>query len=106
MRTLQTWAGGSRFGYAGSVQEGVIINYGKKLNFSQRIRDDQFGDLVEHFRGRTVNIGTSRTSPPHGSVGEWLQENVTKTAMASYVGPILIQEGYATRIGGPIIQFK
>ena len=50
-------------------------------------------------------IGTSRTDPPRNSVGEWLQLNVTRTALASYVGPILITEGYAEKAGGSKIRF-
>jgi hypothetical protein len=45
-------------------------------------------------------MGTSRDNPPTGSVGAWLQENVTKTAIASYVGPILLSEGLASRVPG------
>ena len=40
-----------------------------------------------------------------GSVGEWLQNNVTKTAIASYVGAILIHEGYAVKGKGAEIEF-
>ena len=43
---------------------------------------------------------TSRTGPTPDSVGEWLQASVTKTAMASQVGPILLDEGYAERVPG------
>jgi hypothetical protein len=53
-----------------------------------------------------VDIGTSRTDPPRGSVGEWLQLNVSKRAIASYVGPILIAEGYAEKAGRPKIGFR
>jgi hypothetical protein len=42
-----------------------------------------------------VKIGTSRDAQPDGSVGDWLKANVSKTALTSYVGPILIEEGYA-----------
>jgi hypothetical protein len=30
-------------------------------------------------------------------MGDWLQQNVSRTAIASYVGAILIDEGYATK---------
>jgi hypothetical protein len=36
-----------------------------------------------------------------GSVGEWLKARVSKTALASYVGPILLEEGLAKRGRGP-----
>jgi len=49
-----------------------------------------------------VPIGTSRNDPPAGSVGERLQEHVTKTAIASYVGAILVDEGFPERLGSDI----
>jgi len=55
--------------------------------------------LRHHFIGRIVNIGTSRTEPPEGSLGKWLKANVTQAAIACYVGPILVVEEYAKRVG-------
>ena len=106
MQTLPTWARRKEFRYRGSVKEGVTIKYGIGFNLTQHITARQFRNLLDYFRGRTVNIGTSRTNPPPGSVGEWLQINVTKIAMASYVGPILINENYATKVEGPMIKFE
>jgi len=106
VRTLPTWAGRSEFRYAGSVNEGVTIKYGNGFSYTQKITAQQFRNLLDYFRERTVNIGTSRTTPPPGSVGEWLQANVTRIAMASYVGPVLINENYASKVGGPMIRFK
>ena len=103
MKTLSTWAGKSRFSYSGSVTQGTKITYGS--GFSVVISALQYNDLLRHFQGQIVGIGTSHTSPPPGSVGEWLQAHVTKTGIASYVGPILIAEGYAEKAGGPRIRF-
>jgi hypothetical protein len=104
MKILNTWAEKSRFHYSGSVKEGTTIIYGK--GFSLAVSASQYSALLKHFRGRTVEIGTSRTNRPPGSVGEWFQFHVTKTAIASYVGPILIAEDYAEKVGGPKIRFK
>ena len=98
-KRLPTWAGRSSFEYTGSVATGTEIWYGRKP-YRQRISAAHYSALLTHFSGATVGIGTSRTSPTPGSVGEWLQANVTKTAMASYVGPILLHEGYADRVTG------
>ena len=98
-RTLPTWAGQRKFRYSGSVAAGTEILYGKKP-YRQRITAVQYRELLAHFKGATVGIGTSRTHPTPGSVGEWLQAHVIKTAMASYVGPILLEEGYAERVPG------
>ncbi len=103
MPTLPTWTGRSRFSYSGSVTEGTTITYGS--GFSLTISQTQYNALLNHFRSQTVDIGTSRDNPPHGSVGEWLHSNVTKTAIASYVGPILINEGYAEMVGRSRIHF-
>jgi len=94
---LSTWRGRSKFKYSGSVSTGTVIRCGKEFRWEARMSEEQWERLLSHFRGRMVSIGTSRTDPPPDSVGEWLQEHVTKTAIASYVGPILIHEGYASR---------
>lgn len=104
MKTLKTWAERSEFRYTGSIKEGTTIFFGK--NSSQKINSNQSSKLLKHFQGPTVNIRTSRTDPPRDSVGNWLITNVTKTAIASYIGPILITEGYAEKIRGPEIIFK
>jgi len=97
MPTLGTWAGRSKFSYTGSVGQGTKIIYGN--NYPLSVSAFQYTNLLNHFRNKTIDIGTSRTNPPCGSVGEWLLRNVTKTGIASYVGPILISEGYARKIG-------
>jgi hypothetical protein len=51
-----------------------------------------------------VNTGTSWTVLLAGSVGEWLMENVTRTAIASYVVPILLEEGHAEKLEGSEIR--
>ena len=85
--------------------KGTTIYYGKRYHLN--ISANQYSALLDHFQGRTINIGTSRDNPQRGSVGEWLQVNVTKVATASYVGAILIHEGLATKAAdGTRIQFK
>ncbi len=104
MVTLATWAGKSRFSYTGSIKEDTVITYGDNNTIS--INADDYRHLLLHFKGRTVEIGTSRDNPLKGSLGEWLQNNITKTAIASYIGPILIKEGYAERASNTSIAFK
>ena len=98
-KILPTWAGRSKFEYSGSVAAGTEILYGKKP-YRQRISAAQYRALLTYFNGATVGIGTSRTNRTPGSVGEWLQANVTETAIASYLGPILLEEGYTERVPG------
>ncbi|KGK99217.1 hypothetical protein LI82_04125 [Methanococcoides methylutens] len=96
MKSLKTWGGISNFKYEGSVADGTTIYYGKKPGII-KVSSEQFSQLLHHFKGKSVNIGTSRDKAPKGSVGKWLQENVTKTAIASYVGAILVDEEYAAK---------
>jgi len=92
----QTWAGKTEFNYSGSVAEGTKITLYGKCHVNMFA--SSYESLLDHFRGCTVDLGTS-FNPPGGSIGEWLKSNVTKTKMASYVGAILIAEGYAERVG-------
>jgi hypothetical protein len=93
-----TWGERSSFDYSGSVETGTEI-YFDKGGWKAKVSAGVYRALRHHFMGRTVNIGTSRTDPPKGSMGEWLNANVTQAALACYVGLILIIEGYAKRIG-------
>ena len=95
IKILQTWAGNAEFGYIGCVTDGTKI----KLYGASRvlISASNYESLLEHFRGCTVDLGTS-FNPPGGSIGVWLVSNVTKTKIASHVGAILIAEGYAERV--------
>ena len=99
--TLRTWAGRSSFVYDGSVVNGTEIGYGENYRWRMTISRDKYKALLRHFKNRIVDIGTSRTNPPKSSLGAWLQNNVTMTATASYVGPILVHEGYARRVPEP-----
>src|SRR5271157_337702 len=91
MKTLPTWGGKSAFKYSGSVTTGTEIQYGEGFRSKASVSEKQYSALRINFSKREVSIGTSR-NPPTGSVGEWLMQNVTHTAIASYVGPILISE--------------
>jgi hypothetical protein len=96
MKTLETWGGRATFRYSGAASTGTDIWFGKsKRPF--HMSGEQYSRLLNHFDNCEVPLGTSRTAPPTGSVGAWLQENVGATAIASYVGSILVHEGFAVR---------
>jgi hypothetical protein len=97
MIMLPTWSGRSKFQYSGSLAHGIEIHYGEGFRFEAKVNKDSYSALLAAFAGKEVPIGTSRTAPPDKSVGAWLKTNVSPTALASYVGPILIHQGYATR---------
>jgi hypothetical protein len=94
---LKTWGGRSDFRYSGSVVTGTEIVYGR--GWKVKVSADQYNALRQYFKGRIVPAGTSRTLHPKDSLGEWLQTNVIKSAIACYVAPILVSEGYASRVG-------
>jgi len=100
------WCNVSEFEYEGSVQEGTKIFYGESSIVT--ISKDKYLKIFQDFKKNTpFKMGTSRTSPPNGSVGNWLKDNVTETAIASYVGSILIHEGYAIKGEDPSsIEFR
>jgi hypothetical protein len=106
MTELETWASRSSFSYEGSIQTGTIIYFGTDGQYSMLITKQHYHDLLDHFIGSTVKAGTSRTDPQTGSLGEWLMAHVTRTAIASYVGAILMYEGYAEKVNGSSIRFK
>jgi hypothetical protein len=97
MPVLSTWDNRSSFEFTGSVRYGTKITYGETGEV--RVSAQDYQRLRAHFQGQTVDIGTSRTKPPAGSLGEWLKNNVSASAIASYVGPILIYHGHAQKIG-------
>ena len=92
-----TWGGRSQVDYSGSVATGTDIVYGQ--GWTVRVGAEEYAALRNHFLDRIVPVGTSRTDPPSDSLGAWLLANVTMTAIASYVAPILVLEGYARRVG-------
>jgi hypothetical protein len=96
-KTLKTWNGKQEFLYSGSVTTGTEIRYGDNFYFKITIDAGIYLALLEAFAGKEVPIGASRTRIPANSLGAWLMTNVTKTAIASYVGPILINEECAKR---------
>ena len=101
-KELKTWGGGSTFSYKGSVATGTAITFGQ-TNAVVKITKEQFEQLLMAFRGKSVKAGTSRDMAPAGSLGHWLQQNVTRTATASYVGAILVDEGYAEKEASMIV---
>ncbi|MCR6514436.1 hypothetical protein M4I33_06010 [Clostridium sp. LY3-2] len=103
-KKLLTWGGKSEFSYIGSIKLGTVIYYGNDNCVS--VTKEQYKDMLEEFNGSTVPIGTSRNKASGVSLGYWLQENITKTAIASYVGKILLYEGYAIKVESGSICFK
>jgi hypothetical protein len=99
MVNLPTWSGRSHFKYNGSIKSGITIFYGSNCQWTIRVTSTQFKELLSQLSGKIIPCGAIREveKRSNGSLGEWLAENVTRTAIASYVAPILINEGYCKR---------
>jgi hypothetical protein len=91
-------AGGEeRFRYEGSVVTGTTIHYGEDFRWTATIHSSAYTRLLKHFSGKEVQVGTSKDNPPAGSVGEWVKANINRSGLMSYIGAILVEEGYATQ---------
>lgn len=92
---IPTWANRSTFEYNGCIDIGTEILFG--TGNRQTVTSQQWQNLRSNFLGQIVEIGTSRDNPPVGSMGEWFYRNIHDQALMSYVGAILVREGYAIR---------
>lgn len=90
--TLPTWTGKSRFKYEGNVRKGTRIWFGRNER-PLTVSGSQYTRLLDHFKGQEVSVGASRDKPQRGSLGEWLQQNVVRTAIASYLAQYSLQRG-------------
>ena len=104
MVTLKTKARGVEFSYERTPEDDILIRYGRSRTTA--IAGSDYDRLVQRFSGQVVTVGTSRDAPAHGSIGEWLQKNVTRTAIASYVAPILVHEGDAVWVDDHTVKFR
>jgi hypothetical protein len=103
MKELQTIPRKRIFRYEGSFATGITLYFGTGRKEIIEQRECQL--LIKKFRTQKVAVGRSFNNPPPDSLGEWLLENVTKRAIASYVAPILVEEGYARWIDSKELQF-
>lgn len=101
-KALTTWGKKGRFHYRGSVAEGTKVVYGHGSEFV--VTAEQYAALLAHFDGRTVAIGAS-LNPARDSLGAWLRGKTGLHGLAAYVGPILVAEGLAERLGPMEIRF-
>ncbi len=94
MTALTTAGRGHPFSYSPLPDGGYAIVCG--AGFRVKMSGDHLRQMLDVFKGQRVVLGTSRDNPPAGSLGKWLQAHVTRSAIATYVGPILVHERLAT----------
>jgi hypothetical protein len=97
-RLMRTWTGASDFKYSGSERAGLQIYCGEGLSRGYAMTATELREALAS-SGREVKIGTHRTAPPNGSIGDWIRLKFRKGGIMSYVRPILIEEAYAVRGG-------
>ena len=103
---LHTWDGTwgtTKFKYDGSVVDGTTIHYGKTPS-SITVTSTDYQRMLSQFKGQTIPLGGIRNidKRPPISLGKWIGDHVTKIAVASYIAPILVHEGYCKRVGDNI----
>jgi len=76
----------------------VVLLHGAPVTVDGKL----FDAVRRAFSGRTIPLGTGRTNPTPGGLGEWLAHNsraVNRRALtsghASFVAAILVHEGFA-----------
>lgn len=100
---LRTAANGVEFKACRTVS-GYQLHFGGNSG-SAIVQTATLQQVAHHFAGQRVAIGASRTSPPEGSLGEYLQRHVSKLGLASYVAPLLVHLGLADLDGSRYLVF-
>ncbi|HEX2021571.1 MAG TPA: hypothetical protein VHH36_02600 [Candidatus Thermoplasmatota archaeon] len=96
-RGLAAWGHKGRFTYQGDLSRGTRVLHGHGSAFV--VPAALYAEMLAHFAGREVEIGASR-APPRGSLNAWLRHRLPDVEVpVAYVGPILVAEGAAVRVG-------
>lgn len=105
-RLCRTFGGRKTFRVSGHVETGADIWPGE-MRYPISFSKSKFNELLAHGRScGEMRLGASFGGPESGSLGEWIQANLpTKLNPASYVGGLLIEEGYAERARAGVIRF-
>jgi hypothetical protein len=73
MKTLFTWSGLKEFRHEGSVSKGLTFHTGVGFAHPYRLNAAQLHQILTEFSERGVKVGTHRTAPPDGSIGDWIK---------------------------------
>ncbi|HUR68772.1 MAG TPA: hypothetical protein VM370_05955 [Candidatus Thermoplasmatota archaeon] len=100
--SLDAWGKHGRFSYAGDLERGTRILYGRTKVIV--VAPELYAELLARFAGKVVAIGASRR-PARGSLGSWLKTHLGVELAVVYVGPILVREGAAERVDETTLRF-
>lgn len=100
--SLDAWGKHGRFQYQGDLVRGTRILHGRDKQFI--VPPELYAELLATFAGKEVAIGASRR-PSRGSLGLWLRSRLGVELAVVYVGPILVREGAAERVGEATMRF-
>jgi len=97
-KVLHTWSGKQSFRYEFDRSTlDVRIFCGQEFSRTYQVEGQAVRAALLEFSGGETPAGTNRTHPPHASIGDWFRVNCKRGGIMSYLGPILIEEGYAKR---------
>lgn len=87
---LKTWGGRSNFKYKGNINTGIELIFGNNNRFF--IRPEKISKLLEELKGKTIQVGSAFKDPKKDTLEYWLQNNVTKTSISTYLASVLVNE--------------
>lgn len=87
---VQTWAARSLFSYRASDSGAITLRFGSRSEFT--INGNQLATLRADLSGVDVALSTGP-----GSLQDWLDRHVTTIRITSYLAPVLVQLGHASR---------
>ena len=91
MIRLKTRSKGKPFWYERTPDNKIRIIFGQDRKTAIPVQ--KYESMIRAFRGKEVELRPTRGIPKAGSVEAWVRlNNITKTAIASYLGPILVHE--------------
>lgn len=87
-----TWGGRSLFSFRVPDSGAITLRFGRQGEIT--IGSAQLAALRAAFRGREVPLSTG-----HGNLQDWLDRHVTTVWITSYLAPVLVFLGHASRQG-------
>ena len=78
-----------------------VGNKNKKI-----VSSNTYKELMSQYKGQTLTVGSSFNNPQVGTLEYWLQSNVTKVSISTYVASILEHQKVAVRVNKKQLKFN